>query len=84
MNDDKIFVIYHNGKRYDKPGRKIAYLTKGAAKSVITNDSKELAQLRYDDKYWELSIEERNQLAKEIADKEFQIIEYVPKGETKI
>jgi hypothetical protein len=80
MNDDKIFVIYHNGKRYDKPGRKIAYLTKGAAKSVITNDSKELAQLRYD----ELSIEERNQLAKEIADKEFQIIEYVPKGETKI
>lgn len=79
MTEDRIYVIYRNGKRYDKRGRKIAYLTRGAAKGVITSDSSYFAGERIGWREWQdLTLDERDAIAKKLAEEEFEIVEYAP------
>lgn len=79
MMDDRVYVIYRNGKRYDQRGRKIAYLTRGAAKGVITSDAEEIARQKYGLRtWWDLTKDERKRLAKQVAEEEFEIVEYAP------
>jgi len=79
MSEDRVYVIYRNGKRYEQRGRKIAYLTKGAAKGVITSDSDVAAREKYGWRtWWDRPREERESLAKKIAEEEFEIVEYGP------
>lgn len=41
---DEVYVIYLDGKMYKNSSREIVYLTKGRAKSVVTSDSKRMAE----------------------------------------
>jgi hypothetical protein len=75
--DDRIYVIYRNGKRYEKSGRKIAYLTRSAAKGVITTDSAEIARQRTPH-WYRLSQNQREVLTAQVAEAEFEIVEYAP------
>lgn len=82
--DDTIYVVYFNGKRYKKDGLKIAYLTEGAAKQIITTEAKYKAECEYDDmhkkeyKYWyDLSKEQRKELVEKMKER-FEIVPYKP------
>jgi hypothetical protein len=46
---DEVYVIYLDGKMYKNSSKKIVYLTKGRAKSVVTSESKHMAE----EEYWE-------------------------------
>lgn len=82
MAQEEVFVIYRNGEMYCERGRKTAYLTKGSAKSVITSDSKFLAEVRTQG-YYDLTSKERSKIAKKIAEEVFEIVTYTPKGSDK-
>lgn len=47
MNNDKVYVIYFDGKMLDSVGRKTAYLKEGSAKAVITSEVKKVARSMY-------------------------------------
>ncbi|OLF86368.1 hypothetical protein [Bacillus paralicheniformis] len=76
---DVIYVIYYEGERMKAHRRKVAYLTKGAAKSVITSETKNLAYFETKN-YYDLPTAEREEIKAEIS-KRFEIVEYVPKEE---
>lgn len=40
MNNDKVYVIYFDGKMLDSVGRKTVYLKEGSAKAVVTSEVK--------------------------------------------
>jgi hypothetical protein len=81
MNKDNcIYVIHKDGKRWEKTGRKIAYLKIGAAKGVITAECNDYAYdaVRHLDYY----APQRSDEFKKAFDEEFkrfEIVEYVPK-----
>ena len=59
MQEDIIYVVYFDGKRYEKEGLKIVYLNKSYAKQIITTESKNKTKDKYDEevtskafKYW--------------------------------
>lgn len=47
IKDETVYVIYHKGKPYNGPGRKLVYTSRGAANGVITNDSRDEAKHRH-------------------------------------
>lgn len=78
IKDETVYVIYRNGTPYNTTGRKIVYTFKGAAKGVITNEAKDIAQMDYAGDWYELSRSKREKLIENVTE-EFEIIEYVPK-----
>ncbi|URO01777.1 hypothetical protein 268TH002_80 [Bacillus phage 268TH002] len=79
MTNDVIYVIYKDGKRMNSSGRKVAYLSKGAAKGVITAEVND--QVHYiTPGYFGMSEDEQNAAKAEIR-KRYEIVEYVPKEE---
>lgn len=74
-----VYVIHYKGEQYRKAGRKTAYLTKGAAKGVITVDSEEIAKYSHSGSWYDLPREKREQMAKRVAELDFEVVEYVPK-----
>ncbi|MCY8472420.1 hypothetical protein [Bacillus halotolerans] len=79
MLNDVIYVIYHDGKRMNSHGRKVAYLTKGAAKGVITTEVNDQASYLTPG-YFDMSEDEQDAVKGEIR-KRYEIVEYVPKEE---
>lgn len=78
---EPIYVIHKDGKRWDKSGRKVAYLRKGSAKGVIT---KECHMYAYDvvfdrDDYYSKEYKEIYDKAYAEEESRFEIVEYVPK-----
>jgi hypothetical protein len=75
-----VYVIHKDGERWDKKGRKIAYLKLGAAKSVVTSECNDFA---YDAVYHlDCCAPERADEFKSAFDEEYkryEIVEYVPK-----
>ncbi|MEC1384408.1 hypothetical protein [Bacillus velezensis] len=79
MTNDVIYVIYMDGKRMNSNGRKVAYLSEGAAKGVITSEVNYL--VRYlTPSYFDMSGVEQNAAKAEIR-KRYEIVEYAPKEE---
>jgi hypothetical protein len=81
--NEKIYVIHYDGRQYRERGRKTAYLTKGAAKRVVTVDSEEMARREYEGDWYRLPREERERLTKVVAETRFEIVEYVSKEASK-
>jgi hypothetical protein len=89
IKNETVYVIYHNGQPYQKPGRKLVYTSKGAAKNVITTDAQYEARRRYENErknknydlpsWWELTEEEREKHIDAVKS-EFEVVEYGPKG----
>ena len=85
MQEDIIYVVYFDGKRYEKEGLKIVYLNKSYAKQIITTESKNKTKDKYDEevtskafKYWyELTEELQKVLIDEMKER-FMIVEYKP------
>ena len=78
VKNETVYVIYYRGEPYNTTGRKIVYTSTGAAKGVITNESKNIAESDYEGYWYELSRESRDKLI-QVASNEFEIVEYVPK-----
>ncbi|MEC1625456.1 hypothetical protein P9E08_08690 [Bacillus mojavensis] len=76
---DVIYVIYKDGKRMNSSGRKVAYLSKGAAKGVITAEVNDQVHYVTPD-YFDMSKDEQNVAKAEIRNR-YEIVEYVPKEE---
>lgn len=85
IENETVYVIYYKGKPFESSGRKIVYMNRASAKSVITSESKRLAQeiyrQSYNQTFYDIGKEERTKWI-EICKKDFEIIEYTPKGET--
>lgn len=88
VKNEAVFVIYRNGKPYEHV-KKPVYLTKGAANGQITQVVADEVQRIYEKKrkesgykiqewYWLTKEEQENHIS-EIR-KEFDVIEYGPKG----
>ena len=85
MQEDIIYVVYFDGKRYEKEGLKIAYLNKSYTKQIITTEAKNKVKDKYDEevtsksfKYWyELTEELQKVLIDEMKER-FMIVEYKP------
>lgn len=75
INNETVYVIYHNGNPYEASNRKTVYTKRGSANGVITTIAKEDA--RYGNDYWNLNDSERKELVEEIK-KEFTVVEYKP------
>lgn len=85
---DEVYVIYLDGKMYKNSSRKIVYLTKGRAKSVVTAESKHMAEEKCwgnnNHKYmFELSEKEQKILINKQKQR-FEIKTFVPKDDIKI
>lgn len=88
MQEDIIYVIHFDGKRYEKSGLKIAYLDIKSARQIVTVEAKKKAHYEYEGdnydltrkeyKYWyDLSKEEQIKLINNMKEK-FEIVEYRP------
>lgn len=84
---DEVYVIYLDGKMYKNSSRKIVYLTKGGAKSVVTIESKHMAEEEYwkNNRYKRLfELSEKDQAILINKQKQrFEIRTFVPKDKIK-
>ena len=78
IKNETVYVIYHDGEPFDGNGRKSVYTKKGAARGVITEESKDIAKNRNRKDWYEFSREDQEQLINNVKS-EFEIVEYVPK-----
>ncbi|MED4523620.1 hypothetical protein P9257_05200 [Bacillus velezensis] len=79
MTNDVIYVIYKDGKRMNSSGRKVAYLSEGPAKGVITAEVNDQAYYQTPE-FYDMPKDERDAIKAEIR-KRYEIVEYVPKEE---
>lgn len=88
MQEDTIYVVYFDGKRYVKSGLKIAYLDIKSARQIVTVEAKNKAEYEYEGdrwdltrkeiKYWyDLHKEEKVDLINKMKER-FEIVEYKP------
>nr|WP_145401671.1 hypothetical protein [Paenibacillus xylanexedens] len=79
IKNETVYVIYRNGQPYQSRGRKLVYTSKCAANGVVTKETYDEARLSYKGDWYELSNSKRESMT-EAVKKEFNIVEYGPKG----
>lgn len=83
IKNETVYVIYFDGKPYEAYGRKLAYISRGAAKGVVTGDMNAMLDRMFQketgkDYFDNPNAEVWNRLEGELSAR-FEIVEYGPK-----